>query len=82
MDNKNECILDKHAALFKNYLHIISNYGDLAKDISKSKLYEEASKPFFITPAVAGRIIRRLIKNPPPEYLMNEEFTKISNRKY
>ena len=75
--NNNDCITSKHAALFKNYLRIISDYGELATDISKNKLYEEASKPFFITTPVAGRIIRKMLKNPPSELLMDEEFLEL-----
>ncbi len=76
-ENDNERIHGKHAALFKNYLRILKSHGDLAIHISRNKLYEEACKPFFITAPVAGRIIRKLIKKPPNEILMDEEFEEI-----
>ncbi len=73
----NELTISKHAALFANYLKIIKRHGDIAKYISKYKLYEEACKPFFISPAVAGRIIRKLMENPPNEILMDEEYSEM-----
>jgi hypothetical protein len=53
---------ERDEALFDQYLKVITFYGDTARFIAKSKLYEEAARPFFITPGSARNIIQRMMR--------------------
>jgi hypothetical protein len=58
LNNKQE----RDEALFDQYHKVITSYGETAKFIAKSHLYEEAAKPFFITGGSARNIIQRIMR--------------------
>jgi hypothetical protein len=62
--------------MFVNYLRVIRKYGDKARKLSKSMLYEEAGEPFGYDHFVAGRIIRKSLRMPESElraFLLQQE---------
>lgn len=57
----------KPAAVFEYFSQIVRDYrdkyGEIASRVDKNYLYEQAAKPFLITPKYAGQLIRKVMKN-------------------
>jgi hypothetical protein len=58
---------ERDEALFLEYQNVMTGYGETARYIAKSKLYEEAARKFFITPGSARNIIQRLLRKKSTE---------------
>lgn len=53
----------RHRMVFYNYLRIIKGYGEEARGMSKSFLYEKAGEPFGYEWETAGKIVRDALRN-------------------
>ena len=53
---------ERDEALYEEYERVIQSYGESAKFIVKRRFYEEAARPFFISPGAARNIILRMIR--------------------
>lgn len=68
--------MKRHRMVFHNYLRIIKGYGEEARGMSKSFLYEKAGEPFGYEWETVGRIVRDALRSRDNEirkYLMETE---------
>lgn len=63
---------ERNIMLFRRYLEILKSnrekYGDVARCISPTSVYEEAVVPFNITAAQGGKIIRMMLRTMIDEH--------------
>jgi hypothetical protein len=53
---------ERDLALFEEYQKVLLSYGETARYMAKSRLYEEAAKKFFISPKRAQLIINEMMR--------------------
>ena len=71
----------KPAAVFAEFNRIIKEYrekyGEIATRIDKNYLYEQAARPFMISPKYAGQLIRGVMKNQREYAHLKEDIAEV-----
>jgi len=55
--------------LLREYLIVLKRHGKYASRLTKSELYEEASRPFFISVSRAQNLIEDMLRCRPEPFL-------------
>ena len=66
MSKSDKIYSKKDQYMYWYYQALLTKHKEYSDHLSKEFFYEEASKPFWICPERAGKLIRQMIKNPPP----------------
>lgn len=71
----------KPAAVFQYFTEIVKDYrkkyGEIATRIDKNYLYEQAAKPFMISPKYAGQLIRHVMKHQKEYFGLKEDVQEV-----